>query len=256
MAKKRNPSVTDLVRMIKNGYGQGEGKNYKPFFKARDVPSQGECREVRGVITGRIHHLLSKLEYFVFILAERIDSVADLREQYALLPVEETIEIAKKLGIRYPTIPYSGAPCVMTTDLVISTVNNDGMNLIPVSVKPSSKIIDSTNEKNNCQINKRLQKLAIEKVYWESRGWDWKLITEKSFSMIEANNVANIRKSLFLESIDNVADRLLNFQEQFCREWRPERLLGELLNEIAFKANLSKVETWKNFSITPACYRS
>lgn len=62
------------------------------------------------------------MERNYFYLTEFSDSIVDIREQYQLLPLEETLVIADELGIKHPTVPNTGEPIVMTTDFLL-TVN-------------------------------------------------------------------------------------------------------------------------------------
>lgn len=118
--KKRAPTVKTVLRWIKAGYGQGVGSDFKSFMYVRDVPSEGTSSMVQSRVTGRTHHYLSWVEFSVHLLAEYSRSIADIREQYALLPWDETQETAAKLGIKHPVIPYTSTPSVITTDLLLS----------------------------------------------------------------------------------------------------------------------------------------
>ena len=94
-----------IRKLINAGYGQGVGKTFKPFMYVRDVPSIGTSNMVKSRVTGRLHHYLSDHEFKVHLLAEYAFSVIDIREQFALLPWEETQTIAAQLGIKHPRIP-------------------------------------------------------------------------------------------------------------------------------------------------------
>ncbi|MGP7816533.1 TnsA endonuclease N-terminal domain-containing protein [Niallia sp. 01092] len=50
--------------------------------------------------------------------------IVDIREQFPLLPIEETIIIAEELGIKHPTDPNTGEPVVMTTDFLVTVSKN------------------------------------------------------------------------------------------------------------------------------------
>src|SRR5260221_9639027 len=108
--KSRAPTVATIVRWIKAGYGQGKGATYKPFMFVRDVPSEGASSMVLSRATGRTQHYLSRGEFHVHLLAEYCEKIVDIREQYALLPWEETQAIAAKLGIKHPIIPHTSTP--------------------------------------------------------------------------------------------------------------------------------------------------
>jgi hypothetical protein len=249
LAKNRRPTIADQVRWIEKGDGQGEGEKYRPWLKVRDVPSEGESREVQGLITGRVQHFFSRLEYFVFVLEERRENVVDIREQYALLPLEETITIAGELGIRYPIIPGTKTPAVMTTDLVLSVKINNEIKFQAISVKPSSKIIESNGNKDDPKITRRLHKLVIEKTYWAKRGINYKLLTEKNTPIMEAANVARFRKSLLNTNSEKVVDDLLSFKHFFNQIWTEYIPLNNLLHEISEKMKLSEREAFDSFAI-------
>lgn len=64
------------------------------------------------------------MERNYFYLTEYSDVVIDFREQFPVLPLEETRLIADELGIKHPTDPKTGEPILMTTDFLL-TVDTD-----------------------------------------------------------------------------------------------------------------------------------
>lgn len=102
MLKRRGATPENVDAWIRHGDGQGEGINFRPFFQVRDVPSRGRSHIVVGLRTGRTHHYMSDIEYSYHLLAEYSPEVLDIREQFALLPREDTQEIATDLRIRHP----------------------------------------------------------------------------------------------------------------------------------------------------------
>jgi len=74
----------------------------------------------KGWKTNRVHQMLSLLELLYFYIAEWALQVVDIREQYPLLPIEETLAIARSCGIRHPIDPKTKEPVVMTTDFVLT----------------------------------------------------------------------------------------------------------------------------------------
>src|SRR6266699_6157980 len=124
MAKRRRKTDESTIeKRIREGRGQGRGADYIPWLLIQDVPSIGLATRILGWKTGRIHHLLSKLELSDFLVSEWIKRIIDIREQYPLLPVSETLTIARACGIRHPIVPGTKQPVVLTTDFVLTIVN-------------------------------------------------------------------------------------------------------------------------------------
>ncbi|MED4588343.1 TniQ family protein [Priestia flexa] len=104
MSKRTRTSKID--KWIKEGRGSGIGADYKPWLNIQDVSSVGRSTRLKGIKTGRQHEFLSDLERNYFYLTEYSDFVIDIREQFPLFPLEDTIVIADELGIKHPTDPY------------------------------------------------------------------------------------------------------------------------------------------------------
>lgn len=167
---KRNRSTTavKIEKWIKEGRGTGEGADYKPWLTIRDVPSRGIATRSKGWKTKRIHHLMSKLELNYLYTLEWSDAVIDIREQYPLLPLERTLEIADDFGIKHPTDPQTNEETVMTTDFLITIATSNGLALRARTIKPSS------------DLNKRtIEKFAIEQQFYKEQDIDWGIVTEK-----------------------------------------------------------------------------
>lgn len=56
----RYPTMTPARagKLIEQGYGQGKGLDYKPWFAANQIPSRGRLVRSMGVTTGRVMHLV------------------------------------------------------------------------------------------------------------------------------------------------------------------------------------------------------
>lgn len=182
--KSRNPSTETVLGWIKQGYGQGQGLDYKPFFYVRDVPSKGRSTILKGLKIPRTHHYLSDIEYHYHILAEFSDVVTEIREQYALLPLAETQAMADRLHIRHPIYARTGAPHVLTSDLVLTLRKDKQLGLMTISCKAANDI-----DPKNPSAKRTLEKLLLEKAYWENRNVPWHLVTEK---MLPQNKIHNL----------------------------------------------------------------
>lgn len=185
---KRRIGLTEkkINQMEKEGRGQGIGENYKPWIKIQDFPSSVLDSRGKGWKTKRIHQFLSKLECDYYYVLEWSDSVVDIREQYPLTR-EDTWFIANEKGIKHPTDPKSQIPIVMTTDFLITIKNVEGTKHVARTVKPSKEL-------ENVRI---IEKFEIERTYWENRGIDWGIITEKEIPKDMVENVEWLHSSYF-----------------------------------------------------------
>ena len=52
----------NIDKRIEEGYGQGNGDEYKPWIKIQDVPSLGRSSRFKELKTGRQHDVLSDME--------------------------------------------------------------------------------------------------------------------------------------------------------------------------------------------------
>lgn len=242
MGRTRVPSIGIVKRWIKKGFGQGEGKGYKPFFQVRDVPSRGRSSKVRCLKTGRTHHYLSDGEYFHHILAEFEPSITDIREQYALLPWEETQEIAYELGITHPVYPGTQTPIVMTSNLVLSYCCNGVDRETVLSVKQSADL-DPKDDPMDPQIQRTYEKLLIEKIYWQRRDITWCVSTEKNISLSRAKNLDSLRTSMVARELDWLQEYMNEFLISFNRYWNHSRTLNEIISAVAVDLKLGDYQS-------------
>ena len=184
MAKHRSSWTSRRYhKLLAEGRGQGTLENYKPWITIHDIASKGVSSRILGYTTGRIHHTLSTLETSFFYLLDASDKVIDIREQYPLLPVDETVSIADRTGIRHPRDQASRYPYVMTTDFVITTQEG----IVARSVKQSEEL-------ENPRV---LEKLEIERRYWERRHVKWRIVTEETIDHQKARNLEWIYRARF-----------------------------------------------------------
>src|SRR5437763_3503534 len=111
MARNRRKTSAEAIQgLIWEGKGQNELAEYQPWLNVRDVPSRGLSTRRKGWKTGRVHHVLSKLEKKYFYILEWSKVVVDIREQYPLLPLEDTLALAKLYGFDHPAVPNKDDP--------------------------------------------------------------------------------------------------------------------------------------------------
>ncbi|MBD9679438.1 Tn7 transposase TnsA N-terminal domain-containing protein [Pseudomonas sp. PDM18] len=180
MKAKRLESSSDIERHIRAGAGQGVRESYRPWLTVKDVPSLGRSRIVKGLTLNRRHHLLSDLEYHYFLLCDYSSEVVDIREQFPLLPIEKTRELAEISNIKHPQQPRSKNPLIMTTDFLLTIENSEGK---VFNAAKSIKYEEHLNDSRTCE------KLELERLYWEDQGIPWEIITEKSLPMKSILNI-------------------------------------------------------------------
>jgi hypothetical protein len=203
MPRKRG-GPTNIEKRRKEGYGAGEGANYKPWLTVRSVPTHGLAHRIFGLTTNRVHHLLSNWELGCFLLLDHRDVVTDIREQYPLHPLIETQDIADQLGYRHPMqrrtrkgVPAE-QPIIMTTDFLVSLSAGAGAPEMAIAVKPSDKL----------NSRRTLEKLEIERRYWERREIPWRLVTEHELPRALTDNLQFLGPFYSLEDYDLPHDEI------------------------------------------------
>ena len=192
------------------GRGQGEGSMYFPWIVVQDFSSKGITSRVFSYKTNRVHHFLSRNELSFFYLLEWSEKVLDIREQFPLLDVELATDVARSAGIRYPKDNISGFPYILTCDFMITT--ECGL---------KARTIKSTSDLRN---KRTLEKLEIERQYWEALGIDWRIITE---------NEIDFQKVKHIEWLYTAVELPEHLADHRCRKAILERLESTSVQQAA-----------------------
>ncbi len=160
--RRKVNSVKSVQKKLSAGRGMGIGEGYTPGVFTYEVPSKGKVSRVKGKTSNRTHHCLSQIEKHFLILLDYDPLVTDILDQKAL-ELEETLLIAADLGYEHPRA--DGCAVVMTTDFLYCKEGK----WYAVAIKPKKEI-----EKKRV-----MEKLEIERVYWEQRNVHWRLVTEE-----------------------------------------------------------------------------
>lgn len=171
--------VSDDLR-FREGRGQGIGKDYKPWIKTREAHSIGTSANPRNWFNGRTVELLSQGEYYFWLLLMWNDEVADIREQFPLLPLKNTELLADYNNIKHPQ--FRGKNIVMTTDFLVTM--DDGTTQA-FALKPDQKSLNQ---------RRTLDKLFLEEEYWKSLGVKSNIITKDTINPIYARNIEAVTK--------------------------------------------------------------
>lgn len=164
-----------ISKRIKDGYGQGMRKDYQPWLTIQDVPSRGVSHRIYSHKTQRVHHLLSNLELYVFLILDWSNSVQDIREQFPL-NIDDTKEICLEHGLRHPSIQSSEQ--VMTSDFLIDTSDKKKPQFA-IQVKPLKELAKE----------RTIEKLEIERRYWELKEIPWNIVTEQNIPTTARKNL-------------------------------------------------------------------
>lgn len=187
MAKRKR--IENIDKMLKEGRGTGIGFEYKPWLRIQDVPSLGRVTRVKGIKTGRQHEFLSDMERNYFYLLEYSENVRDIREQYPLLPIEETLLIAEELNLQHPKHPETKENIVMTTDFLITLNNNVE---VARTIKSKDELLD----------RRVMEKFEIEQIYWERKGIDFGIVTEQEIDKVVAHNISYVQNYRDISNLD------------------------------------------------------
>jgi hypothetical protein len=161
-----------------------------------------------GWKTRRVHHKLSGLELAYFYVLEWSLKVVDIREQFPLWTFEETQEIAKALGIKYPS-RFSG--WVMTSDFCLTVQKSDNEFVDVVrTIKPSEILSES----------RTIELFEIERAYWQRRQTDWAIVTELEIPSVPAKNVALIHSSKSLDGYPQLLAHYYDIRESLTEQAR------------------------------------
>ena len=177
MAKKQyGNSEAKNQRWIKEGRGSGRGREYKPWLTVRDLPSEGRSHRIFGHKSQRTHHLLSDLELAVFLLLEWSTKTTEIREQFPL-NIDDTVSLAAEAGLAHPSL--RGVKQVMSSDFLVNTSDH---------INP--KFVLQAKYEEALQDYRTVEKLELERRYWEKKTIPWMLVTEKEIPKVVFQNIS------------------------------------------------------------------
>lgn len=217
MAKRSNNwDSNKLDRWIKEGRGQGEGENYKPWLTIQDFPSMGRVTRVFGWTTNRIHHFFSDTQLKYFYLLDWEERVIDIREHYPLIDLEVVLKNTSDLKLDKFIDKKTKEPYILTTTFLITLLNPDGQKSFAArSIKYASELSKKTT----------IEKLEIERRYWTAKGINWGIVTNKDINDVRAKNIEWIHSAMtsddcnglskddFDELLDALLYRLIDNQQ-------------------------------------------
>ncbi|MRX56492.1 heteromeric transposase endonuclease subunit TnsA [Bacillus idriensis] len=204
---KRNYSWTEekIQRYLKEGRGQGELSNYKPWITVQDFSSKGRAHRIKGWTTNRMHQFFSDHERNCFYLLDWAEDVIDIREQFPL-DREITTQIAEEFRINHSHDNITKVPYVMTTDFLVTVRKGNKIIDVARTVKPSKEL-----EKESV-----ICKFEIEREYWRQQNIDWKIVTEKEMDNKIVNNIKWVHSSFF--PYEGINDREIYLLSEYLKK--------------------------------------
>lgn len=220
-------TIEKIEKFKAEGRGLGEYEDYKPWLTVRDFPSLGRSSREAGVKVKREYHFLSDLERYFFYITEWDNSVVDIREQFPIHDRSKTMEIAEILGYKHPYSNKTRVNAVITCDFLVTYKNRDGeFTTVARSIKPSSALQDK----------RTLEKLLIEKYYFESIGMDWGVVTEKEIDRNLAVNLQELRD--YLLHPYNIDEEILHYMEQRIPLAKPNQRVVDTITNLGKETNI------------------
>ena len=194
-------SAQQQQKWIKDGRGNGELSSYKPWLTVRDLSSRGRSHRVYGHRTKRTHHLLSDLELAIFLILEWNPLIQDIREQFPLR-IEQTEEIADLTCIPHPAV--RGIKQIMSTDFYVFSSD---------SVSPRFSI--QAKYQKDLEDIRTIEKLEIERRYWQSKEIPWQIITEQEIPKVVFDNIKWLYPAIRDDDHINLYDQIEFYVQQF-----------------------------------------
>jgi hypothetical protein len=174
-----------IQEMEAAGFGKGVGADYNPWVTVESFSSLGRSRRVWSHKTGRTHHLLSDVEYRLFLSLEwQLDTV-DIREQYPL-DRNLTQDVARNLSIRHPFYPGTHVPAVMSVDFLVTKQLG------------AERVVEAFNAKRDeeAEDEESLLKLEVQREYFEQMGVPHHVIYHSQIPKQNVDNIDWIREAL------------------------------------------------------------
>lgn len=189
---KSNQTIERLNKLLAQGYGKGEGKEYKPYIDVIRVASKGRVSRVKGWKTNRVHHFLSDSETRFFYLMEYQDSVVDIREHYPLIDnIDELFSVLDDQLIKRLFNQKTGDPLILTTSFLITQRKSSG------EIQYYARSIKDYRQLENTQA---IERFEVMRRYWELKGIDYGIITNKEIPVVVAKNIEYVHSCFHLDA--------------------------------------------------------
>lgn len=190
----------------------------------RSFSSLGESGRIRSRFTSELLQTLSKNERNFYLMASASPNVVNIEIQVNI-DFEESKKISQELKITHPNYKHEKENILsqMSTDFLITFQN---LRQIAVSAKYQSDL----------KI-RNIAKMDIEKVYWNNKGVDFYLFTEKDIDPLRLRN-ANYLNDNYRDDIETyIPDFLTEFKKKI-KVMDSEIPIHKVAKSIANKINV------------------
>lgn len=187
MKRNKEWNKAKFERFMKEGRGQGDLNEYKPWLTIQDLPSKGRATRIYGWKTRRIHHFFSDIQTRFFYLLEWEESIIDIKEHFPLLDLKDTL-LFNDIDIE-KYVSEDGTDYIFTTTFLMKVLKNTKVQFIARSIKAYHEL----DRKGT------IERFEIERRYWEKKGVDWGIVTNKEIPIIRAKNIEWLHSSLELD---------------------------------------------------------
>ena len=187
-------SLAQVRSRLKRGLGRVKDGEYRSFIPRRAARTRGERTEESAFGSERQLSLMSRGERRVALMLWWDEEVLDVREGYPLLPVDETVEIAEELQVRFP-MGRNRQPLVRTFDFL---VRHARLGVVAFSRK----------DRNDLDAPRLLQLLEIERRFAQRRGWHWAALTEDDVPETMAANLQILNEHWLLSGVHANASKV------------------------------------------------
>ncbi|MCL1068004.1 TnsA endonuclease N-terminal domain-containing protein [Shewanella olleyana] len=213
-------------KWAKEGRGQGRLGTYKPWLTVFDVASYGRSHRIPSFKLSRIVHTFSDIEAARVYQLEHDSSVIDFNEQFPL-DREKTLEIANRPSVSFKHPSVRGFHTVMTTDFVVHYKDR----IVAEQIKPFSELIKP----------RVIEKLTIEKAYWNDKNIEFLVKTEKDFPLALKKNLQWLHQPLWYKTPPH---KLMGFAAEFMALFTkyPNDGIAEIAEYLEMTTTLEKLQ--------------
>lgn len=192
MGRRQRKWTEELVQERERlGFGQGTGRDYRPWLMYLDFSSRGTMTRMYVHELGRTVLTFSNLELTALLYALRKKGFKGANEQKPV-PRERSLDIAHRLGVAHPVYFGTKVAAVVTLDCVCH-FELDGKAWVDVYDSAYSHIMDR---------QRRQELKLINETYCKEEGWNHFWTSEASFPRNVLRSLEWIRLALPVEGED------------------------------------------------------